>query len=111
VDVGESQAGQFGDAQAGLDRELQHRAVTSADPGARVGRGEQRLDFALVEVGDQSPVVAFRWDREDAGDRRGVFGVAEAGELVEGVDRSEAGVAGTDCVLALVFEMIEERGD
>jgi hypothetical protein len=37
-----------------------------------------------------------------------VFGVAEAGEVVEGLDRGEAGVAGPDRVLALV---VEERGD
>jgi hypothetical protein len=55
--------------------------------------------------------VAFGWDREHAGDQRGVFGVVQAGEGVERVDRGQAGVAGADRVLAVVLEVVKERGD
>ena len=37
VDVGDREAGELGDAQAGLDRELEHRSVATADPGAGSG--------------------------------------------------------------------------
>ena len=40
-----------------------------------------------------------------------VFGVAERGEAVEGVDRPEARIAGADAVAAIVFEVGQERTD
>ena len=87
VDVGVREAGEFGDAQAGLDRELEHRAVAPADPGAGSGAVSSAWISGSLRWVIRRAVVAFGWDREDAGDQGGVFGVAEAGEAVERVDR------------------------
>jgi hypothetical protein len=53
----------------------------------------------------------FGWDREHACDQCGVFGMLEAGVSVEGADRGQAGVAGSDRVVAVVLEVVKERGD
>jgi len=44
-------------------------------------------------------------------DQRGVLGVTERGEAKQRVDRRQSGVARADRVVALVLEMLEERGD
>ena len=46
VDVADVQAGQFGDAQPGLDRQRQQRVVAAAVPGSAVRRGKQGVDLA-----------------------------------------------------------------
>ena len=38
--------------------------------------GEERVEFVFVEERDDRLLGAFGWDREHAGDQRGVFGVA-----------------------------------
>ena len=55
--------------------------------------------------------MAFGWDREHACDQRGVLGMTEAGEPVEGADRCQPGVAGADGVLPVVLEVLQERAD
>jgi hypothetical protein len=62
-------------------------------------------------VGYHRAVVSLGWDREHSCDERGVFGVAQGGELVERVDRGEPRVAGADRVVALVLEVVKERAD
>ena len=111
VDIADAQADQFGDAHAGLDHEQQQRVVATAEPGGRVGRGQQRLDLVEVEVGDGVALMAFGRDRHHPGDRVGVLGMSERGEPVERVDRPEPGVAGPGAVAAFLFEMGEERAD
>jgi hypothetical protein len=78
--------------------------VAPAEPGAFVGRGEQRRD-----LGDGVALVAFGRDRHQPGDRVRVLGMFERREPVEGVDRSEAGVAGSRAVTPVVFEVLEEE--
>ena len=56
TDVAVAQRGQFGDAQAGLDRHQQQGVITPAEPAGAVRRGEQRVDLVLVEEGD-----SWRW--------------------------------------------------
>ena len=94
VDVADAQADQFGDAHPGLDHQCQQCTVAAAEPGAAVGRGEQRGDLGEVEVADGAAFVALGRDRHDPRDRVRVLGVFERGETVERVDRAEAGVAG-----------------
>ena len=111
VDVADAQADQFGDADPGLDHQHQQRVVAAAEPGAAVGRGEQRGDLGEVEVADGVALVAFGRDRHDPRDRVRVFGMFERGEPVERVDRPEPGVAGAGAVAAVLFEVGEERAD
>lgn len=85
--------------------------VPPSGPGGLVAGGEQRVDLGFGEVGDQRPVEAFGWDRQDPRNAGSVFGVCQGGELEQGVDRGEAGVAGADSVAALAFEVVEEGGD
>ena len=85
--------------------------VAPSDPGVTVGRGEQRFDLWLVEVGDRRFLVSFGGDLEHAADVGGVLGVSGGGVLVERVDRRQPGVAGPDGVAAVCFEVVEERAD
>ena len=111
VHVADAQAGELGDTHAGLDHEHQQGVVAPPQPGAAVGRGEQRFDLVEVEVGDDAALIAFGRDCHHPGDGVGVLGVLERREPVEGVDRPEPGVAGPRAVAPCLLEMVEERAD
>ena len=85
--------------------------VAAPDPGGGVGRGQQRLDLGVGEERDDRFVVAFLWDRGDASDQLGVLGVAQGCVGEHRAQRRQAGVAGAGAVVALVFEVVEERED
>jgi hypothetical protein len=85
--------------------------VASAGPRAPGGSVQQRVDFVVVEEGDDPAVGPFERDCEHAGDVLGVFGVAVLGVAEQGVDRREPQVAGADAVGAFGFEVVEEGGD
>ena len=59
-----AQAGEFGDAQPGLDRGQQQRVVTPAGPGVAVRCGERCLHLVGGEEVDQRAVESFGGDRE-----------------------------------------------
>jgi hypothetical protein len=65
----------------------------------------------LGEEGDDGPVGSFRGDGQDALDVGGVLWVVQRGELEQGVDRGQAGVAGPRGVAPVAFEVVQERGD
>ena len=52
VQIADAQAGELGDPDSGLDHERQQRVVTVAEPGAFVGRSEQRGYLVAIEVAD-----------------------------------------------------------
>ena len=109
VDVLAAQPGQLGDPQPGLDRGQQQRVVAAAGPDVTVGRGEQRVDLLVGEVGDERAVESFGGEREHPLDHRGIFGVLERRVAKQRPDRGEANVAGARAVAAFLFEVIEER--
>ena len=111
VNVADVQAGELGHPDAGLDHQRQKRVVAAAEPGAFVGRGEQRCDLVAIEVADGVAFIPFGGDRHHPGDRVGVLGVLERRVPVEGMDRPQAGVAGSRAVAPVFFEMLEERAD
>lgn len=111
LDVIDVKADELRYAHAGLDHEQQQRMVAAAEPGAGVGSGEQRLDLCRVEVVDDGVLVAFGRDRHHPGDRPGVLGVAQRSEPVERMDRCEPRVTRARTVVAVVFEVVEERPD
>jgi hypothetical protein len=111
VDVADVQADQLGDAHPGLDHQCEQGPVAAAEPGAAVGRGEQRGDLGEVEVADGAAVVALGRDRHDPRDRVRVLGMFERGETVERVDRAQARVAGAGAVATVAFEVDEEGTD
>ena len=82
--------------------------VAAADEGGAVGCGQEGLDFGPVEEGDQRAVEALVGDGEDALDEGGVLGVTEGGEVEEGVDGGEAGVAGAGRVAANSLQVGQE---
>jgi hypothetical protein len=55
--------------------------------------------------------VLLRGDREDPGDRPGVLGVAQGGELEERPDRGQPGVPGACRVATAGFQVGEEAAD
>jgi hypothetical protein len=85
--------------------------VAAAVPRRGVRCGDQRCGLGRGEVGDGSPAVLLRGDREDPGDRPGVLGVAQGGELEERPDRSQPGVPGACRVAAAGFQVGEEAAD
>jgi hypothetical protein len=76
-DVGAGERDQLGDAQAGLEREHEHRPVTPAHPSRPVRRVEQRFRFPRGEEGDRPLLEAFGRDREHACDHGRVLGMTE----------------------------------
>jgi hypothetical protein len=74
-DVAAVDGEQLGHAQAGLECEDQHRAVTAAFPTVLWWRVDQRPGLGRSEVGHGAPVVAFGRDGQDAFDDGGVLGV------------------------------------
>jgi hypothetical protein len=111
VHVGSVEVHQFRDSQPGADGEQEQGMVASAGPGEPVRCGQEGLYLGVGEVGDEGFVEASRRDRQHPLDERGMLGVAERGELEQGVDRGETGVAGAHAVAPLELEMVQERGD
>ena len=58
------ESGEFGNAQPGLDGQRKHGMVTPTDPGVLLTGAQQRVDFVLVEVGDQVALGPFGRDRQ-----------------------------------------------
>ena len=85
--------------------------VAAPEPGGAVRGPEQRFDLCEVQVGDLVALVALGGDRHHPGDRCGVLGVLQRGVSVEAVDRGQAVVARAGAVVAVVFEVGEERAD
>ena len=85
--------------------------IAPAGPGSRVAGAQERVDLGLGEVGDQFGLGAFGWDRENASDRVGVFGVLQREVGEQRVDRREPVVAGPRLVAAAGLEVLEERHD
>src|SRR5213076_109581 len=69
LDVVAGEAGELVGPQPGLGGEGEKGVVSAAVPGPGVRGGEQCRDFVGGEVGDGSPAVLLRGDREDPGDR------------------------------------------
>ena len=67
-------------AEPRLHRDHQQGLVATADPGAKVGAVEQRVDFARSEEADQGAVALFGRDGQDALDHCGVLGVTQGSE-------------------------------
>jgi hypothetical protein len=111
VDFAAGQCGEFGDAQAGFGGGEDQGMVAAAGAGAAVGDGEQGLDLAGGEPGDQGFAVPFGRDGEHAGDERGVAGFAQGGVGEQGADRGQPGVAGAGAVAAGGFQVVQECGD
>ena len=65
ADVIAGEAGEFGDTQAGLDREGEHHSIPPALPATRVGRCQQGVDLSLVQELDDPFVETFGRDRQD----------------------------------------------
>jgi hypothetical protein len=109
--VAAGQAGELAGPQPGLGGEGEEGVVAAAVPGPGVRGGEQGRGFVGGEIGDGTPAVLLRGDREDPGDRPGVLGVAEGGELEERPDRGQAGVPGACRVAAVLLQVGEEAAD
>ena len=109
--IAAGQAGELGGPQPGLGGEREERMVAAAVPRPGVRGGEQGRGLVGGEVGDGSPAVLLRGDREDPGDRPGVLGVAQGGELEERPDRGQPGVPGPGRVAAAGFQVGEEAAD
>jgi hypothetical protein len=85
--------------------------VAAAGPARPVGGVDERVEFALGEIGDQRAFVAFGPDLQDPFDRRGVLWVAQHAVAVEGANGRQAGVARPGAAPAVGLEVLQERAD
>ena len=110
-DVGDGEPGQLGDPQPGLDGKHEHGVVASAGPRCPVAGSEQRVDLGVGEVGDEVALETLAGDGQHPLDRRGVLGMAQGGVAEQGVDGGKPMVAGAHAVVAVAFEVLQERRD
>lgn len=111
VDVGDGEAGEFGDPQPGLGGHQEERVVAAAVPGREVGRGQEGFDLGPGQEADGGVIVSFGWDGEHPGDQRGVLGDLERGVAEQRADGRQPGVAGSDAVASRGFQVLEEPAD
>jgi hypothetical protein len=110
-DVLAVQAGEFGDAQAGLDGQQHQVTVSPPFPASLIGRGEQRVDLGGGQERHDPLVAAFGGNREHALDEQCMLGMAQRGVGEQRADRGQPQVPGPGAVAPLVFEMVQERRD
>ena len=79
VDVGASDPNQLRHAESRLHREREQGVIASAGPRGPIRRGEERLDLRIREERDEASLEAFRRNRQDALDHRGVLRMAQCG--------------------------------
>lgn len=111
MNVAAVEADDFRDPQPGLQREDEHRVVTSPRPSTSIRRGQKRVGFGLGEPADDVALVTLRRDREDPLNDGRVFGVPQRGVAEQRVDRSQTPVARARLVASFAFEVGEERSD
>lgn len=108
MDVAETQAGELGDPQAGLDGEHQQGVVAPSGSAVAVGAGQQSVDLGGGEEGDGGPLAPLGWDGKDSLDRCRMFRVAQGSEAEQRVHRGQAGIAGGHVGLAVTLEVVKE---
>ena len=106
--VTDLQAGEFGDAGAGVVGGGEQDRVAPSAPGAAVGCGQDRGDLFAGQVAEHRPVEAFGRDGQHACGDRQRGRVADGGVAHERVDRGQPGVAGAGAVAAVGLEVVEE---
>src|SRR5664279_996238 len=106
--VADLQAGELGDAGAGVVRGGEQYGVAVPAPGGTVGCGEDRGDLFAGEIAEDGPVEPFGGDRQHPSGDRQRGRVAEGRVSHERVDRGQPGVAGPGSVAAVVLEVFEE---
>ena len=79
MDITANESGQFGDPQTGLDGQREQGLITATEPGAVVGRRQQRVDLLAGQEAHQFLLVAFGGDGQHPLDRFGVFGMLQGG--------------------------------
>lgn len=111
LDCCAGEPGDLTDPKTGLDREQHQGVIASTDPSGKVWCSEKCFGLVFGEVGDQCLARPFRRDGEDSLDQVGVLGVSIGGEVEQGTDGGESGVAGSHADTAFVLEVVEERSD
>jgi hypothetical protein len=111
LDLLDAQLGELGSPQAGLCCHQQEEVIAAAKRRLAVGGGQEGFDLRGREEVDESALEAFLRDIEDTLDPMGVVGHEDSDVVEEGVDGREAGVAGADTVVAILFEVMEEGSD
>jgi len=111
VDVLHFQSGQFGDPQPGLGGEEEKGVVSAAERCGPVRCGQQGRGLIVVQVSNDGAVAAFRGDRQDSFDQGGMFGGVQGGVPEQCPDRGQPRISGGDTVVALGFQVGQERAD
>jgi hypothetical protein len=109
ADVGAGEAGEFGDAQSGLDGQGHHRLVTPSFPASWVGCREQGIDLGVGQEGDDPLVEPLGRDVQDTLDEQSVLRMLERGVGEQRPDRGQADVAGSGAVASFILQVVQER--
>jgi hypothetical protein len=111
LDVGDRQARELGQAQPGVCGEGEQGSVTAAGPGAGGDGVEEGLGFGVGQPGQVGAGVFLDRDGGDPGEVGEVLGQRPGGVGGPGMDRGQAGVAGSGAVAAAGFQPGQEPGD
>jgi hypothetical protein len=105
------QVGQFGDPEAGLDREHQEREISAARPRVVISNGEDRFDLLLHQKSNQSPVVPFPGHGQNPLNQSDLGWLLEGHEAEEGMDGRQANISASRTISALLLQMVQEGQD
>jgi hypothetical protein len=108
-DVLLSQASQFREPQASLNRCQQEGMISSPNPGVAVHHRKKGFDLGSSEEIDQSSGVPFAWNGQHPLDESGVLRCLQSGIAEERMDRSEPQIAGARAIRTCGFQMIQKR--
>ena len=89
-----------------MDRKHQHGVVAPAGPGGTLAGGQECVDLVVDEERDEVGLEALCRDGQHPLDTACVLGVVQRGVAEEGMDGSEAVVAGADAVVPVSFEVV-----
>ena len=94
-----------------MDGQQHQDPVSSAFPPGLVRCGDESVSLGWGQERDDPLVEPLGWDGQNPLDQQGVLGVAQCRVGEQRADRCQSHVAGSDAVMSLVLQMIQESGD
>src|SRR6516162_8890136 len=98
----------FGGSSAAVVHREEQGVVTAAQPAGGIRSRQYGIHLDAGEISDQAMVGAFGGNGQDAIHNTQIGGVANGHDSKERSDGAEARIAGTDLVVPVSFEMLQE---
>jgi hypothetical protein len=106
-----AQVAELGDAQAGLEQQQEHGAISPTEPGREIRRGEQSVLLGAGQRGDELALGLLARNREDPLGDGAVGRLLQGDEAEERMDGGQASVSGANAIAPVRLEMLQERDD